>query len=136
MRGHCNVPVFFCIASSPGRCRNTLPRQYVHFHTNSTCSTSRWETSEILAGGMCEGFCIGMFFFNALNPLLRSSTTSNCIQHFRLQKTSFSSYVAPSSSSSSSGRLPGQGSMVTATPMPLRPTVMLVTQVHSFLSGQ
>lgn len=39
-------------------------------------------------------------------------------------------------SSSGSGRLPGQGSMVTATPMPLRPTGMSVMRVHSFLSGQ
>ena len=48
----------------------------------------------------------------------------------------FMSYVAVSSSSSGSGRLPGHGSMVTAMPMPLRPIGMLVTHVHSFLSGQ
>ena len=84
-----------------------------------------------------RSFHIGMFLlFNALNPLLKSTTTYGCIQ---LPETDFflvPLYVAPSSSSSCSGRLPGHGSMVTATPMPLRPTGMVVTPVHSFLSGQ
>lgn len=60
---------FFCISWSPGQCRNTLPCQNVHFHTNSTCSTSRCKTSETFAGGDVWGV-LYRNVFNELTPLL------------------------------------------------------------------
>lgn len=54
----------------------------------------------------------------------------------KVQQIKFSHHISSSTSSSSSGRIPGHGSMVTATPIPLRPMGISVTSVHTLLAGQ
>lgn len=73
-------------------CRNIRPFQ--RFCIIYICSTSwgrfKWDPWE---RGCVSSFHIGMFFLlNALNSLLKSSTT--CIQYLRLQQISYSSWCS------------------------------------------
>lgn len=112
---------------------NRLPRR--RLHTNYTALLGAIQIRSISAGSYEEfsywdgGFFLHLTISRNAAPL---TTVCNTCGMNRVPHHS----DAPFSSPSCSGRLPGQGSIVTATPMPLRPTGMSVTLVHSFLSGQ